>query len=168
MTASRTLRLVERRIVGFVADDVGDWVALLDCFHRRHVRHRPPLWPNAWVEDATGRAEHIGAGIDCGRCDRCELPDDLVVARTTATWDEHTLPTALRRAHRVAAGTWGRLRVEAGRLRFVAATVPPTDVEVVAGGSQAIPPDVEHAVEPLGAVRFAVEFLVAGPVVVSD
>ncbi len=36
---------VERRITGFAQDDVGDWVALLDCHHRQHVRHHPPLWP---------------------------------------------------------------------------------------------------------------------------
>ena len=70
------------------------------------------------------------------------------------------MPTALRRAHRVASGTWGRLRVDQGRLRFVAQTTPVTDVIVDAGRPQAIPPDVEHFVEPQGPVRFAVEFLV--------
>ncbi len=70
------------------------------------------------------------------------------------------MPTALRRAHRVASGTWGRLRVDRGRLRFVAQTHPVTDVIVDESQPQAIPPDVEHFVEPRGPVRFAVEFLV--------
>ncbi|MCB1185380.1 DUF3565 domain-containing protein, partial [bacterium] len=30
-------------ITGFIQDEAGDWIALLACGHRRHVRHRPPL-----------------------------------------------------------------------------------------------------------------------------
>ena len=59
----------------------------------------------------------------------------------------------------MAAGTWGRLRVDRGRLRFRAETQPPLDVVVVPGAPQPIPPEVEHRVEPQGQVRFAVEFL---------
>ena len=32
---------MERCILGFSQDDAKDWVALLDCGHRRHVRNRP-------------------------------------------------------------------------------------------------------------------------------
>ena len=156
----RTLGLVERRIAGFERDDAGDWTAVLDCHHRQHVRHRPPLWPAPWIDDDDARRQRVGAPLACPLCDRTELPADLVVVRTTATWDEHSVPAALRRAHRVASGTWGRLRVDQGRLRFVAQTAPVTDVIVDARQPQAIPPDVEHFVEPQGPVRFAVEFLV--------
>jgi tellurite methyltransferase len=150
---------VERRITGFERDDAGDWVALLECHHRQHVRNRPPLWPAAWVTDDVARQQRIGSALACPLCDRTECPDDLVVVRTTPTWDEHSMPNALRRAHRVASGTWGRLRVDRGRLRFVARTTPVTDVIVEMGQRQGIPPDVEHFVEPRGPVRFAVEFL---------
>ena len=34
------------------------------------------------------------------------------------------MPAGLRRGHRVALGTWGRLRVVEGELRFVAQTQP--------------------------------------------
>ena len=78
--------------------------------------------------------------------------------RTSAVWDEWTVPAGLRRAHRVAAGTWGRIVVDSGRLRFAAATTPPIDAELEAGSTQGIPPEVIHEVEPLGAVRFSVEF----------
>ena len=150
---------MQRRIVGFVADDVGDWVALLDCLHRQHVRHRPPFHNAPWVEEAAGRADHVGRELACPLCDRCELPDDLTVVRTTPTWDERTVPDALRRAHRVASGTWGLLRVTSGALRFVAATDPVTDVVIEPGHPQPIPPDVEHHVEPQAATSFAVDFL---------
>jgi tellurite resistance-related uncharacterized protein len=154
---------VQRTIVGFVADDVGDWVALLDCHHRQHARHRSPFRSAPWVEEAAERDRHIGTTMSCPLCDRCELPADLLVARTTATWDERTMPGALRRAHRVASGTWGRLRVEAGSLRFVACTEPVTDIVVQPGDPQGIPPDVEHLIEPRGPTRFAIDFLAPNP-----
>jgi tellurite resistance-related uncharacterized protein len=150
---------VERRIVGFEVDDLGDWVALLDCHHRQHVRHRPPLWPAPWIEHDVERAGHIGTTLNCPLCDRCEIPAGLAVIRTTATWDERNMPAALRRAHRVATGVWGRLRVTRGMLRFVAATSPVTDAMVDVHHQQGIPPDVEHQVEPQGPTRFTIEFL---------
>ena len=155
--------VVEREIEGFVKDELGDWVALLACLHRQHVRHNPPFRSAPWVLDDAERAGRVGTMLDCPLCDRAELPADLVVARTTDTWDEHTMPAGLRRAHRVAARTWGRLVVEEGELRFRARTEPAIDVTLTAGATQPIPPTVEHEVEPLGPVRFRVEFLAAPP-----
>jgi len=151
--------IVLRRIVGFVTDEQGEWEARLDCHHRQHVRHRPPFRPKAWVLVDVERDRRIGTTLDCPLCDRCELPDDLELLRTTPTWDETSMPAALRRNHRVASATWGLLRVEAGSLRFVASTDPVTDIEVHRGGTQPIPPDIEHHIEAVGPVRFAVDFL---------
>lgn len=134
-------------------------MAELACLHGQHVRHNPPFRLAPWVVDNDQRAARIGSTLDCPLCDRAELPDGLHVARTTDTWDERTMPAALRRDHRVAAATWGRIRVQEGRLRFTAATEPPIDVEVGPGAPQPIPPEVEHRVEPLGPVRFTVELL---------
>ena len=36
-------------------------------------------------------------------CDRAELPEGLRWVRTSAVWDEETMPAGLRRAHRVTA-----------------------------------------------------------------
>ena len=137
---------MERKIVGFRQDDVGDWVADLDCHHGQHVRHRPPLWPRLWVESPTGRAEHIGTAIDCPLCDRAELPDGLVTVRTAGPFDESTLPAGLRRDHRVALGTWGVLRVTDGSAEFTMQAEPPIERQLVAGDTQAIPPGVLHSV----------------------
>lgn len=154
-----TLALVERRITGFERDGVGDWVAVLDCHHRQHVRDRPPLWPAAWVLDDVAREQRVGSAWACPLCDRTEVPADLVVVRRTPQWDEHSMPIALRRAHRVASGLWACLRVDQGRLRFVAQTTPVVDVVVDMHHPQGIPPDVEHFIEPQGPARFAIEFL---------
>ena len=146
-------------MLALTRDEDGDWVAHLDCLHRQHVRHDPPMRFAEWVVDDAERAARIGGPLDCPLCDRAELPADLVVLRVTDTWTESTMPGGLRRDHRVARETWGNLVVEAGRLRFRAATSPPIDRVVGAGGEQPIPPDVVHSVEPLGPVRFRVEFL---------
>ncbi len=138
-------------------------VAVLDCHHRQHVRHRPSFRLAPWVVDETERSRRIGTTLQCPLCDRCELPTGLTVRRVTATWNERTIPDALRRSlrrsHRVPAGTWGRLRVEQGSLRFVARTDPPTDVRVGVDRVQSIPREVEHHVEPRGPTRFAIDFL---------
>src|SRR5579875_3317498 len=149
---------MERAMTGFHQDEVGDWVAELSCGHDQHVRHHLPFQSRPWVLEAAGRAERIGAALDCPLCDRAELPDATRFVRATAAWDEQTMPSGLRQAHRVGASTWGRIVVERGRLRFSAATTPPLDVVLEPGAAQAIPPEVDHEVEPCGPVRFRIDF----------
>ena len=59
---------VPRRIVGFGRDELGDWVAELECGHTRHVRHRPPWQNRPWVETPDGRAAQMGQMLECTRC----------------------------------------------------------------------------------------------------
>ena len=151
---------VHRAMTGFRRDDDGAWVAELSCLHSQHIRHEPPFWQAAWIEDDEERARRIGEPLDCPLCDRAELPDGLRPARTTATWDASTVPAALGRAHRVAAGTWGLLEVEAGEVRFLADTHPPLDTVVTSDRGQPIPPELDHHIEPSKGARFHVTFLV--------
>jgi hypothetical protein len=58
-----------RRIVNFDRDDEGHWRAVLECGHRQHVRHQPPLIARPWVLTDEGRASKIGAVLDCKKCD---------------------------------------------------------------------------------------------------
>lgn len=157
--AGRLGAVVRRVIERWERDDEGDWVAELSCLHRQHVRHRPPFRSAPWVADDRQREARLGSELDCPLCDRAEVPVDLVVARTTDTWDETTLPVGLRRSHRIGAHRWGLIRVEDGRLRFRAATSPPLDRVLCAGDEQPIPPEVDHDVTPDGPVRFHVVFL---------
>jgi hypothetical protein len=60
---------MKRVIVGFDRDDVGDWVALLECGHRQHVRHRPPWQERPWVLTREGRQGRIGMPLNCVLCD---------------------------------------------------------------------------------------------------
>ena len=150
---------MQRAMTGFRRDEAGDWIAELACLHSQHIRHQPPFWVAAWVEDDEERGRRIGQLLDCPLCDRAELPEGLEPKRTTATWDPSTVPAALRRAHRVAAGTWGLLEVEAGEVRFHAETEPPIDAVVTPERPQPIPPELDHHIEPSDGARFHVTFL---------
>jgi tellurite resistance-related uncharacterized protein len=89
-----------------------------------------------------------------------ELPSGLSLARTTDELTATTVPAGLLRAHRVASGVWGRLQVRGGRMRFVweQADRHGPALELEAGDSVVIPPDVPHHVEPGDDARFVVEF----------
>jgi tellurite resistance-related uncharacterized protein len=86
-------------------------------------------------------------------------PADLVPTRRTAVFTETTLPTGLRRAHSTRAGTWARIHLLEGRLRFREA-IAEADRELGPGIHAVIHPGREHEVAPLGPVRFFIEFLV--------
>ena len=146
-------------MTGFHLDDVGDWVAELSCLHRQHIRHQPPFWEASWIEDPDERTARIGALLDCPLCDRAQLPDGLRVVRRTPTWDERSTPPGLRGAHRLAAGTWAVLEVEAGTVRLIAETTPTLDVTVTVGHPQPIPPELDHHIEAGPDARFHVLFL---------
>ena len=152
---------MRRQIAGFHQDEDGDSVAELSCLHNQHVRHQPPFFDRPWVLDAEGRAGRIGQELDCPLCDRAELPDGLRLARTAGPFDQDTLPPGLRREHRTAEGTWGRLRVLSGTVDFVLQTDPPLSVRLGAGAEQAIPPGVPHVVTLVGPAVIEVDFLVA-------
>jgi tellurite resistance-related uncharacterized protein len=85
------------------------------------------------------------------------LPSGVVLARTTPEFTDETVPDGLRRGHRVTAGVWGRLRVFAGSVTFVAEDSGESRV-VAAGESQVIEPELRHHVDPEPGARFVVEF----------
>ncbi len=60
---------MRRRITGFYEDIEGYFVAMLECGHEQHVRHKPPLVERPWVLTAEGRASMVGVEIECRACD---------------------------------------------------------------------------------------------------
>jgi len=82
----------------------------------------------------------------------------VVLQRTTPDFDEHTVPAGLLRAHEVAAGVWGELTVLEGALRFVWEDGDAAPIDLAAGDSVVIPPQVPHRVEPGPGARFHVAF----------
>jgi hypothetical protein len=59
---------IPRRIVGYHLDELGDWVAELECGHGQHVRHDPPWQVREWVTSDECRAAHLGTTLRCVRC----------------------------------------------------------------------------------------------------
>ena len=153
-----TPNTVARTIVGFARDEAGEHVAWLDCGHRRHIRHRPPLSSYPWIEDEAGRAAHVGAAIECGRCRQRSWPEGVEAYRSTAIFDEHSVPAGLLAEHRTRKGAWGRLEVSAGAVVLCFAAPLDERGEVEAGGWAAIPPELVHHVELRGPVKFRVVF----------
>jgi len=147
-----------RSIVAFATDVDGDWMARLDCGHNQHVRHNPPFTERPWVTSKEGRAGMLGQQLDCVRCDAFEFPDAASAYKRTDEFTDDSIPAALRRDHTTKAGVWAKIVVLEGRLRYrVDATG--TDVILTHGGDPGIVvPELPHHVEPLGRVRFFVEF----------
>ena len=87
------------------------------------------------------------------------LPGDVVAYDRTREFDQDTIPAGLRRRHATKAGVWARIVVVEGALRYrvlepeAAEWVLTPEIHGVAA------PAMPHEVEPLGGVRFYVEFL---------
>jgi len=76
--------------------------------------------------------------------------------RTTALFDETTLPAALRREHRTKAGAWGIVRILEGALRL---RFPDGRDEMLRPDRPGlIRPEETHWVELVGPMRMQVEF----------
>jgi tellurite resistance-related uncharacterized protein len=87
------------------------------------------------------------------------LPPDVVPYRRTREFSETTVPAALRKSHTTKPEVWGRICVEAGALRYRIHTTPGEEHVLSPGRIGIVEPEVPHEVEPLGEVRFYVEFL---------
>ncbi len=164
----RRLNSMQRSITAFRQDAGGDWIADLECGHSQHVRHQPPFRIHPWVLDRERRTARIGTTLACPLCDRAELPVGLRLARTSPEWTAETMPQGLRRNHRLAAGTWGLIRVSGGTLRFAITGSDGSRRDLRAGDTQAIPPDLEHHVDAVEHVRFSIDFFTVGGEVEAD
>lgn len=122
------------------------------------MRHRPPFELRPWTLTDAGREGRLGTELGCVRCDRFELPRGFAPYKRTVDFDEHTVPAGLLHDHTTRAGVWGVIHVLAGQLRYV--VEPPLAGErlLVPGDPGIVVPEVLHRVQPVGAVRFFVEF----------
>jgi tellurite resistance-related uncharacterized protein len=148
---------VERKIVDFRLDEAKDWTAILSCGHPQHTRHRPPFENRSWVLSPSGRDSMKGKVLNCVRCDDFEIPDGLVRFKVTPEFSEATLPNALRSNHQTSEGIWGRIVVLEGQLLY---SVMSRDINLhlTPENPGVVVPELPHRVEPIGGVRFFIEF----------
>lgn len=89
------------------------------------------------------------------------LPPDAQPYSRTAEFDEATVPAGLLRSHTTKAGAWGLIHVLEGRLayRITDPRRPPAETVLTPDlPPGVVEPTILHEVEPLGRVRFYVEF----------
>jgi tellurite methyltransferase len=148
---------MERPITGFGVDSEGDPIAILSCGHPQHVRHNPPFINRTWVITEQGRHEMLGQALDCVRCDKFEMPNNFIPYKRTSVFTEESVPAALKKDHSTKTGVWAKINVEEGRLRY---RVPLLGAEMDLSQDKIgiVVPEVLHSVDPLGKVRFFVEF----------
>ncbi len=148
---------MQRSISSFAQDDHGDWVALLNCGHRQHVRHQPPFVERAWVTTEEGRAAHLEQTLECPRCDRFEWPADLAPYKRTPEFTADTIPAGLRKDHSTKQGVWARIVILEGTLHYQIDALN-TSFDLTPEQPGIVVPQMLHHVAPVGAVRFYVEF----------
>jgi tellurite resistance-related uncharacterized protein len=85
------------------------------------------------------------------------IPAGYMAYRRTPVFTQDTVPAALLSAHETKDGAWALIHVLEGRLRFHIET-PASESILEPGQPGTIEPKVRHRVEPLGPVRFYVEF----------
>lgn len=149
---------IPRRIDGFERDADGQWVALLDCLHRRHVIHRPPLSTYPWIDDDVARAARVGTAIECDRCAQRVWPEDLEAYSSTPVFDAASVPGSLLKTHDTKTGVWGELQLLEGTLELVFEPPLATRASLCAPTSAAIPPELPHHVVLGDGARFRVRF----------
>jgi len=149
---------MNRKIVDFRQDEEAHWVAMLDCGHPQHTRHDPPLVERDWARTSEGRASRIGESLDCLRCDRHELPDDVVPFHLSDVFTEESLPEGLQHQHQTKAGLWARIDVLEGAVLF--REFEPFDgvTTLTPDAPGIIVPEVPHEVAWEGPFRIQVQF----------
>ena len=86
------------------------------------------------------------------------LPAGVTAYRSTPVFTQSTVPGKLQHVHATKAGVWGRIVVLSGRLRYEMVDRGDS-FQLGPGDDGVIVPEAPHRVQPLGEVRFFVEFL---------
>jgi tellurite resistance-related uncharacterized protein len=87
-----------------------------------------------------------------------EIPTSATAYKKTPEFTQETVPAGLLKAHQTKEGTWGKINVTEGQLRY--RILEPEFEEVLLSSEKfgVVEPTILHEVEPEGNVRFHVEF----------
>ena len=87
-----------------------------------------------------------------------ELPANVTSYNKTPEFTRATVPKGLLRRHLTRQGTWGKIIILEGRLRYRILEPELEEIELSPERYGVVEPAVPHEVEPIGHVRFYVEF----------
>ena len=87
-----------------------------------------------------------------------ELPATAILYKKTPEFTEETVPAGLLKAHQTKDGTWGKIKVTEGQLRYRILEPEFEEVILSCDNYGVVEPTVLHEVEPEGKVHFHVEF----------
>ncbi|MDE0058117.1 MAG: DUF1971 domain-containing protein [Defluviicoccus sp.] len=86
------------------------------------------------------------------------LPEGVSSYASTQEFTEESVPANLLKSHRTKPGAWGKIVVLDGRLRYRIIEPEIHAFELSPGNPGIVEPEVPHEVEPMGRVRFRVDF----------
>ena len=87
-----------------------------------------------------------------------DLPTHVSSTNRTAELTRSTVPKGLLRRHLTKEGTWGKIVVLEGLLRYRILEPELEEIDLSPERFGVVEPTVPHEVEPIGPVRFYVEF----------
>jgi tellurite resistance-related uncharacterized protein len=87
-----------------------------------------------------------------------KLPANVTSYNRTPDFTRATVPKGLLRRHLTNEGTWGKIVILEGRLRYRILEPEVEEIELSPERHGIVEPAVPHEVEPIGHVRFYVEF----------
>jgi tellurite resistance-related uncharacterized protein len=87
-----------------------------------------------------------------------DLPENVAPYKRTPTFLADSIPKGLLKAHQTKAGTWGKIVILEGKLRY--RILQPTVSEVLLSPETfgVVEPTILHEIAPVGDVSFYVEF----------
>ena len=86
------------------------------------------------------------------------IPEESEPYQQTKEFSENSVPAGLLRRHNTKAGVWGRICVLEGQLRYRILEPVAEEHVLEPGLDGVVEPEIFHEVEPIGHVRFFVEF----------
>ena len=86
------------------------------------------------------------------------LPEGVARYGGTPDFSDGATPVSLLRSHRTKAGTWAKIVVLEGRLRYRILEPEFEEIELSPERPGIVEPEVLHEVEAIGRVRFRVDF----------
>jgi len=87
-----------------------------------------------------------------------DLPSNVKAYKKTPIFTSETVPDGLLKTHRTMKGTWGKICVIEGLLRYTIESSPSESITLSSDHHGVVEPEVPHHVEPIGYVEFFIEF----------